>query len=74
MDKTLCSCWCQNSGPITFNMSIPVTGFTPGQEVNVGAYVENMSNISAESVKFQIFQVCICLISSCVEFYIYLLP
>ncbi|KAF2904846.1 hypothetical protein ILUMI_01317 [Ignelater luminosus] len=56
MDKTPCSCWCQNSGPITFNMSVPVTGFIPGQEVNIGAFVENMSNISAESVTFQIFQ------------------
>lgn len=53
----MCCCWCK-SGPLSFDMSLPITGYVPGQEIHVGAYVQNMSNVSAESVKFKIRKVC----------------
>lgn len=38
-------------------MSLPATGFVPGQEMNIGAHVENMSNVNVECVKFEIIGV-----------------
>ncbi|KAF2904844.1 hypothetical protein ILUMI_01315 [Ignelater luminosus] len=54
VDKTMCSCWCNESGELTFEMSLPATGFVPGQEVNIGAHIENLTNVSAKCVKFKI--------------------
>ncbi|KAF2904847.1 hypothetical protein ILUMI_01318 [Ignelater luminosus] len=54
VDKTMCSCWCNDSGALTFEMSLPATGFVPGQEINIGAHVENMTNVTAECIKFKI--------------------
>lgn len=55
VDKNICCCWCK-SGPITFDISLPLRGYCPGQQVNIGAYVQNMSNVSAENVKFKIYK------------------
>lgn len=54
-DKHLCCCWCR-SGPLTLQVSIPATGFCPDQDVNVGACVMNLSNVSVENVVFKIYR------------------
>ncbi|KAK5639659.1 hypothetical protein RI129_012151 [Pyrocoelia pectoralis] len=55
VDKNLCCCWCK-SGPLTFDISVPATGFCPDEDVNVGACVQNMSNVSVENVVFKIYK------------------
>lgn len=56
VDKVLCSCWCNNNDPLTFTYTLPTTGYVPGQTVNVGVYVQNLTNVSVERVKFKITQ------------------
>ncbi|KAF2904845.1 hypothetical protein ILUMI_01316 [Ignelater luminosus] len=54
IDKTMCSCWCNDSGALTFDMSLPAAGFVPGQKVNIGARIKNTTNVRAEYVEFKI--------------------
>lgn len=55
----MCSCWCKDAGVLTFEMSLPATGFVPGQEVHIGSHVENMTNVNVNCVKFEIISVSI---------------
>lgn len=41
-------------GALTFSISMPIRGYVPGQEVNVGAYVQNLTNITVKRVQFKI--------------------
>ncbi|KAF5291602.1 hypothetical protein FQA39_LY14324 [Lamprigera yunnana] len=54
VDTVLCSCFCGNNGPLTFKFTLPTTGYVPGQDVKVGAYVQNLTSTTAQSVKFKI--------------------
>lgn len=49
----MCCCCCK-SGPLSCEISIPKYGFVPGESINIDTYVENMSNVSAENVKFEL--------------------
>lgn len=40
-------------------MFLPVTGFVPGQEVNISAHIENMTNVRVDHVQFEIIAVSI---------------
>ncbi|KAF5285218.1 hypothetical protein FQR65_LT13333 [Abscondita terminalis] len=54
LDKVLCSCCCRNNDVLTFKFSLPSTGYIPGQDVSIGACVENLTNTNVQSVKFKI--------------------
>ncbi|KAF5300362.1 hypothetical protein FQR65_LT00983 [Abscondita terminalis] len=55
-EKHVSCCWCK-SGPITLDISLPVRGYCTGQQINIGAYVQNMSNVSADNVKFRLYKI-----------------
>lgn len=60
-DKYLCCCCCK-SGPITAVVSLPSSGYVPGQEIPMAVEVDNNSNKAVSSVictlqKFVTFQV-----------------
>lgn len=44
-------------GVLTFKLSLPVTGYVPGQEINITANIQNMSNVTAKYVKFKVIAV-----------------
>ncbi|KAF5291604.1 hypothetical protein FQA39_LY14326 [Lamprigera yunnana] len=54
VDKVLCSCFCGNNDPLIFKFTLPTIGYIPGQDVQVGAYVQNLTNATAQGVKFKI--------------------
>ncbi|KAF5285217.1 hypothetical protein FQR65_LT13332 [Abscondita terminalis] len=54
LDEVLCSCWCSNNDVLTFKFSLPSTGYIPGQDVPIGACIENLTNTNVEAVKFNI--------------------
>ncbi|KAF2894812.1 hypothetical protein ILUMI_11364, partial [Ignelater luminosus] len=41
-------------GHILFNMSLSVTGFVPGQDINVDAYIQNLTRLSVEKMQLKI--------------------
>ncbi|KAF2900135.1 hypothetical protein ILUMI_06053 [Ignelater luminosus] len=55
IEKTPTSC-CFASGPITFSITLPFTGYVSGQPIEVGTYINNMSNINIHSVQYKILQ------------------
>ncbi|KAF5291605.1 hypothetical protein FQA39_LY14327 [Lamprigera yunnana] len=57
VDKVLCSCFCNNTDPLSFTFTLPTIGYVPGQEVRVGVYVQNLTNASAQNVTFKITKV-----------------
>ncbi|KAK4878088.1 hypothetical protein RN001_010594 [Aquatica leii] len=54
LDKTVCSCWCSCSDAVTFTFSLPSTGFVPGQSIRVGIYVQNLTRVNVQQVKFKV--------------------
>ncbi|KAK5638900.1 hypothetical protein RI129_013195 [Pyrocoelia pectoralis] len=56
VDKVLCSCWCNNNDALTFTFTLPTTGYVPGQNVKIGVYVQNLTNVNVDRVKFKISQ------------------
>ncbi|GLH04436.1 Arrestin domain-containing protein 2 [Gryllus bimaculatus] len=54
-DKFLCCCCCK-SGPITCALSLPATGFAPGQEIPFSLEVENYSNSTVRSIHFSLIK------------------
>ncbi|XP_067010452.2 arrestin domain-containing protein 3 [Anabrus simplex] len=48
-DKFLCCCCCK-SGPITAVVSMPASGFVPGQQIPVTVEVDNVTNKTLSSV------------------------
>ncbi|KAF5285216.1 hypothetical protein FQR65_LT13331 [Abscondita terminalis] len=57
LEKELCSCWCRGNDFMSFTFTLPGTGYVVGQDVRIGAYVENMTNINVEGVGFKITQI-----------------
>ncbi|KAF2885772.1 hypothetical protein ILUMI_20407 [Ignelater luminosus] len=51
LEKFFCCCWCK-SGPLTCVISIPCTGYVPGQVIPVVAEVDNISNVEILGVQF----------------------
>lgn len=43
-----CYCCAWNSDPMHIVVRVPVTGYTPGQTINVAVEVDNKSEIKAE--------------------------
>ncbi|KAF2894811.1 hypothetical protein ILUMI_11363 [Ignelater luminosus] len=56
VDKTMWSCLCNDKNILVFNMSLPVTGFVPGQDINIGAHVQNLTRVNVANVQFKIVQ------------------
>ncbi|KRT81933.1 hypothetical protein AMK59_5013 [Oryctes borbonicus] len=52
LEKFFCCCWCK-SGPLTCVVSIPKSGYVPGEIVPVIAEVDNISNVEILNVNFQ---------------------
>jgi hypothetical protein len=42
-------CW--SSGPLTMTLSLPVSGYVPGQDIPITVDVENNSNVPIREVK-----------------------
>lgn len=56
MEKYFCCCWCK-SGPLTCVVSLPCTGFVPGQTIPIVGEVDNISNVEVTLVKFKLKKV-----------------
>lgn len=52
LEKFFCCCWCK-SGPLTCVVSIPKSGYVPGETLPIVAEVDNISNIEVLNVNFQ---------------------
>ncbi|GJQ68172.1 hypothetical protein Trydic_g10736 [Trypoxylus dichotomus] len=52
LEKYFCCCWCK-SGPLTCVVSIPKSGYVPGEIIPIIAEVDNISNVEILSVNFQ---------------------
>ena len=50
--------WCCKSGPINFCVSLPRTGFVPGEKIPINATIDNKSNFNINRTKAFIKQVC----------------
>ncbi|KAF2900133.1 hypothetical protein ILUMI_06051 [Ignelater luminosus] len=55
VEETLRWC-CYNAGEITFTVSLPVTGYAADQQINIGSYVQNMSNVNIAAVQYEIIR------------------
>jgi hypothetical protein len=42
-------CW--SSGPLTMTLSLPISGYVPGQDIPITVDVENNSNVPIREVK-----------------------
>ncbi|KAF5291608.1 hypothetical protein FQA39_LY14330 [Lamprigera yunnana] len=58
LDKELCKywCWCRDKDLITFKFTLPVSGYVSGEDVKIGGYVQNTTNVNVESIKFKIIR------------------
>ncbi|KAF2900138.1 hypothetical protein ILUMI_06056 [Ignelater luminosus] len=50
------SCLCFKSDFVTFAIFLPVTGYAAGQEINVGCYVQNMTNVNVKRVQYKVIR------------------
>ncbi|KAK4878087.1 hypothetical protein RN001_010593 [Aquatica leii] len=57
IDKEVCSCWCNGNNSVSFTFTLPSTGYIVGQDVRIGAYVQNMTNINVDGIRFKISQI-----------------
>lgn len=51
MEKFFCCCWCR-SGPLTFRIRVPQTGYVPGQTISIYSELDNLSNVDIEDVNY----------------------
>ncbi|XP_046750179.1 arrestin domain-containing protein 17 isoform X1 [Diprion similis] len=51
LTKTFC-CLCCGSAPLNVNVILPVRGYVPGQVIPIRVNVENLSNVTVDTVKF----------------------
>lgn len=49
LEKYFCCCWCK-SGPLTCVISLPCSGYVPGQIISVVTEIDNISNVEVNSV------------------------
>lgn len=56
MEKYFCCCWCK-SGPMTCIVSLPHSGYVPGQSVPVVAELDNISNVEVLNIHFALKKV-----------------
>lgn len=63
MSKSFC-CLCCASPPLAVNVSLPVRGYVPGQEIPIKINIENESGIRVEKIKLILQKVGILLYKS----------
>lgn len=52
----MCCFWCK-SGPISITITVPHSGFAPGESVYCPAYIQNLSNINVKGIDLDLIQV-----------------
>lgn len=56
LEKYFCCCWCK-SGPLTCVISLPCSGYVPGQAIPVTAELDNISNVEVLNIHFALNKV-----------------
>lgn len=56
MEKYFCCCWCK-SGPLTCIVTLPHSGYVPGQSIPVVAELDNISNVEVLNIHFALKKV-----------------
>ncbi|XP_025832682.1 arrestin domain-containing protein 3-like [Agrilus planipennis] len=55
MNKSFCCLWCK-SGPLNVTLSLPYTGYTPGQSITATCEIDNGSDVDVEEIVFTLKQ------------------
>jgi hypothetical protein len=56
VEKRFC-CLCCESGPLTMVLSLPVTGYVPGQDIPVTIEIDNASDVCVTNVRCRLKKV-----------------